>query len=123
MRPLWIALTLGNHAARADVGIPIVSVAFPFLVVNLAFVVAIEVFVLGKIRPALRGRRLVAQVFLANLVTTLIGYPLVAFAEAFSALFGWSLGWLLPFPDLERMHLRVSRCSPPLLRRTARRND
>ncbi len=90
--------------AFANVGIPVVAFGWPFMLANLLFVVLIEVFVLRKLRPELGWGRAGKHVLIANLFTTLIGYPLVAVIEGLSPALNLNIGWLLPFPGLERMH-------------------
>jgi hypothetical protein len=93
--------------ANADVGIPVVSFGWPFMVANLFFVVLIEALVLKKLRSDLDKFKILKHVFLANLITTLIGYPLIAILEATTAVFGINLGWLLPFENLNGMRLYI----------------
>lgn len=96
---LWLAAP-----AFANVGIPVVAFGWPFMLVNLLFVILIEVFVLKKIFPALSLKGVVTQVAVANLITTVIGYPLVAVVEGLSPLLQMNLGWILPFANVERMY-------------------
>lgn len=97
-----------SSIANANVGIPIVSIGLPFMLANFIFVVLIEVFVIGKIHGNLKLVPTIKQVFIANFITTVIGYPVVAIFEAMSMLFGLQLGWLLPFQNLSEMNLYVS---------------
>lgn len=100
----FLLLTLFIPAiANANVGIPVVSFGFPFMVANLIFVILIEAFLIKKLHNEMLMAKIIKQVFLANLITTLIGYPLVASLEAMSAIFGKNLGWLLPFENLNEM--------------------
>lgn len=105
---LLVVLTLFLPAiAHANVGIPVVAVGLPFMVVNLVFVVLIEAFVLKRFHVNLDGRTVVKKVFGANLLTTLLGYPLVAIILALTVIFGLHLGWLLPFEDLYEKRLYI----------------
>jgi len=93
--------------ANANVGIPVVSFGLPFMIANLIFVVLIEAFVLKKLNITLDNYKVIKQVFLANLITALIGYPLISILEAMSAIFGINLGWLLPFENLSEMKFYI----------------
>lgn len=93
--------------ANANVGIPVVAFGLPLIAANLIFIVLIEAFVLKKLNTNLGMLKTVKQVFLANLITTLIGYPLVAILEAMTAIFGINLGWLLPFENLGEMKVYI----------------
>lgn len=91
----------------ANVGIPVVAIGLPFMAANLIFIVLIEAIILKKANTNLGVFKLLIQVFLANLITALIGYPLIAVLEASSVIFGMNLGWFLPFPNLEKMKFYI----------------
>ncbi len=111
MKPyiFWIlTLLLVPEFCQANVGIPVVSIGLPLLLVNLLFVVGIETWVLRKRHAELQGRETLKQVFLANLVTTLVGYPVVAVLVALLVFVGFNGGWLYPFDNLAEMKIYVS---------------
>lgn len=98
---------LSSSVADANVGIPIVSFGLPFMMLNLIFVVLIESVVMKCLRRDLKFGRILPRVFNANLLTTLIGYPVVAILEAMTAVLGLNLGWLLPYSELDQMNIYV----------------
>lgn len=103
-----IFATLFSSVAEANAGIPVVSFGLPFMVLNLVFVVLIETAVVKSLRRDLDFVGIAPGVFVANLITTLIGYPVVAILAALTAVFGMNLGWILPFSELEQMNFYVS---------------
>jgi hypothetical protein len=69
---------LSVNVANANVGIPVVSFGLPFMMLNLLFVVAIESIVVKRRHAGLNSKGIVSGVMVANLITTLVGYPVVA---------------------------------------------
>lgn len=101
-------LMLAAPAAYANVGIPIVVVGVPFMLAHLLAVVLIETIVLKCLRKDLNTWQMLKQITLANLITTLIGYPIVGILEGLFPLIGLNIGWLLPFNNIEKMHGYIS---------------
>ncbi len=67
--------------AFANMALPMVVVAFPGMVVALPLVLAIEAAVLGKVL-GLRARRALGVAAVSNLVTTLLGVPVLGVLQA-----------------------------------------
>lgn len=105
---LLIAGLLAPQLCQANVGIPVVAIGLPLLLVNLVFVVGIETWVLLKRHTELSKRETLKHVFLANLVTTLLGYPIVGILVALLVFIGFNGGWLFPFENLAEMRIYVS---------------
>lgn len=99
---------LYSGVAHANVGIPVVSFGLPFMLLNLVAVVLIETAVMKYLRRDLKFLPALSTVAVANLITTVIGYPVVAGLEAMSALVGLNLGWILPYSGLDQMGIYVS---------------
>ena len=99
---------LSTSVANANVGIPVVSFGLPFMMLNLLFVVAIESIVVKRRHAGLNSKNIISGVLVANLVTTLVGYPVVAVFVALTAVSGLNIGWLLPFSELDKMGFYVS---------------
>ena len=102
-----ILLFVATPAANANVGLPIVVVGVPFMLAHLVVVILIETFILRKLRKDLPKAQTLKQVTLANLITTFIGYPVVAILEGFFPFVGLNIGWLIPFSDLGTMYSYV----------------
>jgi hypothetical protein len=105
---IFIILLLSVSVANANVGIPVVSFGLPFMMLNLLFVVAIESIVVKRRHAGLNSKGIVSGVMVANLITTLFGYPVVAVLVALTAVSGLNIGWLLPFSELDKMNFYVS---------------
>jgi|GEM_PF-5528478 len=97
--------------AHANVGIPVVSFGLPFMAANLILVVLIEAFVIKRLYPKLDNFSVAKSVLFANLITTLIGYPLIGVLEAMTPIIldtNSSLGWILPYENLNEMNVYIS---------------
>lgn len=95
-----IVLFLMTWPVYANVGIPVVSFGWPFLISNLIFVVLIEVWILHKLTK-LSFKKGVKALFVVNLFTTLIAYPILGILIGLVPALGFNIGWLLPYINLQ----------------------
>jgi hypothetical protein len=72
---LVATLILYSHVAIADVGVPMIFLGFPFAALVLVLVILIECWVYSK-RLNFGFTQKLKPVAAANLVSTLVGYPL-----------------------------------------------
>ncbi|MCB0377834.1 MAG: hypothetical protein KDD33_05015 [Bdellovibrionales bacterium] len=110
MKSKHLILTLGGllfcSQAMANVGIPVVVYGYPFVVASLLFVILSETFVLSFLKGGLSLSHELKWVGIANLLTTLIGYPLAAiFTALMPFVIRLQIGWLIPFENLAKMEI------------------
>ena len=85
-------------------GILVLFFGFPYVFINLELVVAIEAFMLHHLlHKTADPKRLWKAVFVANLVTTLVGYPIAAALMGLFPFIGLNIGWLVPFENVQEM--------------------